>query len=91
MGMWKDEYISIGGYDEDFTGYAADDNDFTDRMLKNGCSYYYVDAVSVHLYHGLTCDAQPHEENPAWVYNQKLYNERKNIIVRNQGREWGKT
>lgn len=90
MGMWREEYVSIGGYDEDFTGYAADDNDFIGRLLTNGCYYHYVNAVPVHLYHGISCDALFHPENPAWAYNYKLFQDRKGMIVRNQNKEWGK-
>lgn len=89
MGMWKDQIMNIGGYDEDFIGYAADDNDFVDRLKLNGCVYHRVDAKAVHLYHGKRCSGTVQWENPAWVYNYKLYTERKGILIRNVGKEWG--
>lgn len=89
MGIWKEQIMDIGGYDEDFTGYACDDNDFVDRLKLNGCTYYRVDAEIVHLYHGERCSGFEQWNNPEWVYNYKLYKERKDTIVRNLGREWG--
>ncbi len=89
MGMWKHEYTGIGGYDEDFTGNACDDNDFTDRLIANGCIYHYTEAQIVHLYHGKTSDAKTHYDDPKWVYNYNLYQERKHVVIRNEGREWG--
>lgn len=90
MGMMKERFTEIGGYDEDFTGYAADDNDLISRLISNGCYYAFTDAEVVHLYHGKRCDSQIHWEEPAWAFNRKLFLERKNIIIRNQNREWGK-
>jgi glycosyltransferase involved in cell wall biosynthesis len=89
MGMWKDQVINIGGYDEDFIGYAAEDNDFVDRLKLNKCVYNKVDAKAVHLYHGKRCSGVAELNNPDWVYNNKLYTERKGILIRNVGKEWG--
>ncbi len=89
MGMWRREFVSIGGYDEDFTGYAGEDNDLVNRLLQNRCRYLRVPAEILHLYHENACDAQTHYENPDWVYNKKMYDARFGQIVRNEGREWG--
>lgn len=87
MAISRDEFLAIGGYDEDFTGIAFDDNDITDRLLLNGCRYYPTDAKAVHLYHpryGIN------HQHPLWIYNQNLYYSRKGTIFRNQNKEWGK-
>lgn len=89
MGMRKALFVGIGGYDEDFIGYAGEDNDLMGRLIAMGCEYYYTDARIVHLFHGARCDSQEHPENPQWAYNYILLTSRKGIIVRNQGREWG--
>jgi len=89
MGMWKREYVDIGGYDEDFTGYASDDNDFVERILANGCHYNYTDSEIVHLYHGATCDSFADYNNIDWCYNQALLEDRRGTIIRNKNREWG--
>jgi SAM-dependent methyltransferase len=90
MGVWKKEIMDIGGYDEDFTeGYASEDNDFVERLISNGCEYYRTPALVVHLFHGLHCTGQAQLENPLWVRNKKLWDDRKDQIVRNVGKEWG--
>ena len=89
MGIWKDQIINIGGYDEDFIGYAAEDNDFVDRLKLNKCVYHRVDAKAVHLYHGKRNLGTVQWDNPNWVYNYNLYTERKGILIRNAGKEWG--
>lgn len=90
MALNKKEILDIGGYDEDFTGYCYDDTDFVLRLVKNGC--YYVRLYNleiVHLYHTRARDGLVNQRE-AYLYNQRLYNERSNIIKRNVGREWGK-
>lgn len=90
MGVWKSEIEAIRGYDEDFTdGYASEDNDFVDRLVKNGCTYFRTSALVVHLFHGSHCSGHVQFDNPAWVRNKELYNARKEQIVRNVGKEWG--
>jgi len=89
MGIYKKEYIDIGGYDEDFKGWAAEDSDFVGRLESKGLKYYKTKAEAVHLYHGKRCDGKPHPENPLWVKNWELYQARKGWIIRNENREWG--
>jgi len=89
MGLWRRHFVGIGGYDEDFTGYASDDNDFTDRMLGIGFFYYKTKAKVIHLYHGKVIDGQPMPDNPDWLYNYNLYINRKGISIRNAKRTWG--
>ena len=87
MALSHEEFFVIGGYDEDFTGIAFDDNDITDRLLLNGCSYHSTDARAVHLYHpryGIN------HQHPQWILNQNLYYSRKGTILRNENKEWGK-
>jgi len=87
MAMRRESFIDIGGYDEDFTGTDFDDTDFVRRLVHNGCEYKETNAMVVHLWHPrLPMSA---ERKPRYDYNQKLYNDRENIIVRNVGREWG--
>lgn len=89
MGLSREAFIDIGGYDEDFTGISYDDDDFVERMLLRGCKYKKTEAKVVHLYH-----PRPHAQfsnEPKFKsrldYNQKLYEDRKGIIVRNIGKE----
>ena len=89
MGMIKQEYLDIHGYDEDFIGYAGTDCDFVERMKLKGLKHYRTEAKIIHLYHGKRCDSRTHWENPRWVYNYNLLLERKGIIVRNRDNKWG--
>lgn len=91
MAVNRDEFISIGGYDEDFIGIGYDDNDLINRMLANGCGYYQTGGKTIHLYHPRQDIFDPtNEGHAALLYNCDLYLARKGSIVRNQNREWGK-
>lgn len=87
MGMARQHYVNIGGYDEDLIGVCADDNDLMYRLTKYGLIHYTVIAKMVHLWHPRG-DIDPVK----WKYNYDLYMSRKNAnhIVRNKDREWGK-
>jgi len=88
ISVHSDEFFAIGGYDEDFTGIAWDDNDFASRLKHNGCNYQQTKASTIHLYHRRFAAGK--RNYPEYCYNEKLYRERSGQIVRNQGREWGK-
>jgi len=90
MAIYRHEIMTIGGYDEDFTGYAGEDNDFVDRLKLNGVKHLRTPAMAIHLYHEGTGDGSAHWDNPAWVHNYTLLQNRRGILVRNVGREWGK-
>jgi hypothetical protein len=87
MAVQKCVYLDIGGYDEDFTGRCYDDNDFSDRLEAFGCEFVKTDGRCVHLHHDKDTSAPGYSEGMA--LNKKLYTERKGVIVRNTGREWG--
>ena len=88
MALHRSQFYEIGGYDEDFVGIAYDDNDFIERLLRNGCSYCQTDAATVHLYHSRAKDY--YADPPEWDYNKNLFFSRIGKIVRNEGKEWGK-
>lgn len=88
MSVSRGQFFGIGGYDEDFTGIAYDDNDFVDRLLMNGCHYAQTEAQTIHLYHFRYVHGKG--DHPEVIFNRNLYISRKGIILRNQDREWGK-
>lgn len=91
MALNRREFMSIGGYDEDFTGIGYDDNDLIDRLKANGCGFYQTMGKTIHLYHPRQDVFNPaNEGHAALLYNCDLYLNRKGIIVRNENREWGK-
>lgn len=87
MAIDHQELINIGGYDEDFTGFAFDDDDVVHRLTLNGCHIALTQAQTIHLYHPRHDDT--HVNTPEYRLNQKLFVTRKKQIVRNQGRYWG--
>lgn len=88
MALSREQYVVIGGYDEDFTGIAHDDDDFVDRLKRNGCRFYKTEAQTIHLYHPRYWNQVPLAKE--YQHNDRLWNERRGQIVRNNGREWGK-
>lgn len=87
MAFSRREFFAIGGYDEDFVGFAYDDDDLVSRLVQNGCRHCLSQAATIHLYHPR--HDNDHTESPEYLHNKRLYSERKNQITRNRGREWG--
>jgi len=90
MALFKHHLLEIGGYDEDFIGYAGEDNDLVDRLKLKGLTHLRTKAKIIHLYHEGTGNGYTHYDNPDWVYNFNLLKERKGILIRNVGKNWGK-
>jgi len=86
--MRRSIYMEIGGYDEDFTGQAYDDNDFVGRLLAYGCSYKQTKAQCVHLYHKRS---YRNRNRNSLKYNERLFLARQGIVKRNIGKDWGRT
>lgn len=87
LAMKRKEFMDIGGYDEDFTGTDYDDEDIITRLLDNGCYHEETNALAIHLWHPRLTMTQ--ERILRFNYNKKLFEDRKGIIIRNEGREWG--
>lgn len=88
MGLSRERFVDIGGYDEDFTGIAFDDDDIVGRLREDGCHYREVAARVVHLFHGRGGKAG-HDYATKWGHNRDLYRARQGVVYRNLGREWG--
>jgi len=87
LAMRREIYLEIGGYDEDFTGQAYDDNDIVARLLAYGCEYVQTKARCVHLFHKRSY----HNRNRnSLTYNKRLFLARQGIVKRNIGKEWGR-
>lgn len=90
MGMFKNLFIDIGGYDLDFNaGYAGDDSEFVNRLKNNKIKFNRVPAEIIHLWH-MESNANPcmHWENPKWVVNWNLFLSKKNQLIANKGINW---
>jgi len=90
LGMPRGIFSAIGGYDEDMTGYCFDDNDFSDRALTRGV-FKELDVVAVHLHNerGALARKDSFIDNRAWEFNRAIYEQRKDVLVRNKDRAWG--
>ncbi|MDD2620710.1 MAG: galactosyltransferase-related protein, partial [Syntrophomonadaceae bacterium] len=87
MAVKRHEFFAIRGYDEDFVGFAFDDDDFISRLLKNGCRHCLTQSQTIHLFHPR--HDNDYTESPEYLYNQHLYLSRTNSIIRNPDKEWG--
>jgi glycosyltransferase involved in cell wall biosynthesis len=87
MAINRQEFLAIRGYDEDFIGFAYDDNDLIGRLFNNDCRLCLTQALTIHLYHPRHDDDK--EETEEYLYNKRLYQERQGQILRNLNREWG--
>lgn len=88
MAMNRQEFLNIGGYDEDMIGFAYDDDDLMDRLLFNGCNIYLTQAMAIHMFQHR--HERQHDNSPEKIYNARLYRSKKGKIVRNQNHEWGR-
>jgi len=90
MGVPRDIFFNIGGYDEDFTGYAYEDTDLCYR-LELVIEYTEVDADAIHLWNsrGYNRAHAPNVNDKMFQHNKNLFYSRKGITTRNVDREWG--
>ena len=53
MSMWRDDFIAVNGFDEDFTGWGFEDHDLTARLYHLGCNRLYLRqaGLAYHLEH----------------------------------------
>jgi len=66
----KNNYLNIGGYDEDMIGCCYDDEDISYRFMKLlNCKKIEVNATIIHLDHGTHAS-----QRRGFCYNQTIYN-----------------
>jgi len=87
LAMKKQEFVDIGGYDEDFTGTDYDDEDLVMRLLGNGCHHVETEALAIHLWHPRL--VMTRERIPRFEHNKRLFEQRQGVVIRNEGRDWG--
>jgi len=92
MGIPRETFFYINGYDEDFIGIGWEDTDLSRRLLKIH-PFQEADCDIIHIwnYRGLGFrEEAPNYSIEAYKYNEKLFNERLNTdVVRNKKRPWG--
>jgi len=90
LGLHKQSFIDIGGYDEDLIGWAYDDTDLIGRLERYNCKFIQTDSMIIHLYHprhriGIQNNLKMYK------YNQKIYEskDKDGVIFSNEDKEWG--
>jgi hypothetical protein len=60
MGMWRDDLLAVNGFDEEYTGWGAEDSDVGTRLYHLGRprKFVYGHAVVYHLDHPMLSRAQ---------------------------------
>lgn len=88
-GCTKELYLRMGGKDERFVGFGAEDIEFFGRLSRNGIFHViHPDIVAVHLYHE---GADPRAMELAEKnFEMMLESERNQVTIANEGKEWGK-
>lgn len=81
MSFFKEDFVAINGYDEDFVGWGHEDSDLTLRMLNSGIKKHYIKfhCVEFHLFHK---EAKGEEESINKMLLKKHFQEKK-IICEN--------
>jgi predicted glycosyltransferase involved in capsule biosynthesis len=53
MAFWKDDLITVNGYNEEFTGWGREDNEIAVRLINNGIQKRVIKfgAVVFHIFH----------------------------------------
>lgn len=106
LGVAKEKYFAIGGYDESFIGIAYEDNDFIERLERFGVEPSHklerspigyscridvpTDLWIIHLHTPHVAANQDNKER--MEFNRLLRNKNRDasVVVVNKDREWGK-
>jgi len=88
FGVNTEEFVGIGGYDEDFVGNCWDDQDIIMRLKQNGNTYVKLDKRIVHLYHS-RLRYEKDKIKKLWDYNKDVYDRKFGQIHRNIDNDWG--
>ncbi len=89
LAIKKQDFIAIGGYDEDFQqNYCWEDTEVTRRFANNGFEFIKIDKLIIHLYHQRLRYNNP-DIQAKWAINKALFESKAGQLVANQNREWG--
>lgn len=95
LGMFKNDFISLGGYDENIEGYGHDDKDLLLRAYRSGFKLvkfggkYFIEPAG-HKRHPVD-----NYKNKDWKYTQRrnilisLLNIKYGKLIANRDKEWG--
>ena len=99
IGMYKNEFLDLGGYNEDFSGYGFDDHDLMARAMNSGFKLMWWAGVSDEDFtRRITTPRSKvgeNMENPNWRETERknkiisTSNLAQNKLVANIGKNWG--
>lgn len=95
IGLYRDTFYSLGGYDEDHKGWGNEDHDLRARAKASRCRWLVVHGPGAReIQHSNELrfkftgpPAGPAEQVKAWNATDEKVTERR--LVANQGRSWG--
>lgn len=106
MGVSRQHFFDVGGYDESFTGMCYEDDDLIVRLQRNGCKLshsrlpsptFFKPLIAVpddlYLIHLFTPHIKLEDNNKHLIsYNEQLFkqNNANNKKIANTSHEWGK-
>lgn len=90
LAVSRERFFAIGGYDEKYVGWGAEDNDMVDRLVWSGLDHYNLSVEEgvavVHAWHPQAVRTDDHRER---VVANRWHYAHTETIVRNERREWG--
>ena len=98
LGMFKDEFEGIGGYDENLVGYGGDDHSLILRAMYSGFVLMWWAGSPVDFMHKIITPRDQvgaNMENPDWQETERINREiilenlRQSDFVANRDRPWG--
>ncbi|MGL5056627.1 MAG: galactosyltransferase-related protein, partial [Fusobacteriaceae bacterium] len=78
-GLFKESYLKVNGYDENYQGWGYEDDDFGNRLCIEGVKSreFLTDLIQLHLYH-------PFDLTKNRSLNEEYYYKRKKEIFKNK-------
>ena len=80
----REWFEKLRGFDEDFKGYGWEDDDFADRLRREGVEFVFTDILVHHQWHPPAGDLGD-KESGRFMFERK----KSEPTVRNLNREWG--
>ncbi|WP_421779486.1 glycosyltransferase family 2 protein [Kiloniella litopenaei] len=65
LGVWKDDFYGVDGFDESYVGHGLEDSDFTVRLIRSGIQRIDANHCSpvLHLYHSRSIPERADKES----------------------------
>jgi len=95
LGMFKKDFLSLGGYDEDMIGYGYDDKDLLMRAFHSGFKILYTGSNYCTMVKNHSPHASGRYQYSNWKYTESrnallsLFNLSRGKLIANKGIRWG--